>query len=96
MQKCACNSLHPRYLKLQVIDVEATGPGIAAAAEYGGLLFATKSGFDEMTEHSLWRFSRAFHRAINERRFEDLETMIDEDVGSFPSDGFIARIRLLL
>ena len=33
-----------------------------------------------MTEHSLWRFSRAFHRAINERRFEDLETLIDEDV----------------
>jgi ketosteroid isomerase-like protein len=34
----------------------------------------------KMTEHSLWRFSRALHRAINERRFEDLETMIDDDV----------------
>ncbi len=33
-----------------------------------------------MTEHSLWRFSRAFHRAIKERRSEDLETLIDEDV----------------
>jgi len=33
-----------------------------------------------MTEHSLWRFSRALHRAINERRYEDLETLIDEDV----------------
>ena len=33
-----------------------------------------------MTEHSLWRFSRALHRAINERRTEDLETLIDEDV----------------
>ena len=33
-----------------------------------------------MTEHSLWRFSRAFHRAINERQAEDLETLIDEDV----------------
>ena len=33
-----------------------------------------------MTEHSLWRFSRALHRAINERQPEDLETLIDEDV----------------
>jgi ketosteroid isomerase-like protein len=33
-----------------------------------------------MTEHSLWRFSRALHRAINERHTEDLEALIDEDV----------------
>ena len=33
-----------------------------------------------MTEHSLWRFSRALHRAINERQREDLESVIDEDV----------------
>jgi ketosteroid isomerase-like protein len=33
-----------------------------------------------MTEHSLWRFSRAFNRAINERRPEDLEALIDDDV----------------
>jgi len=33
-----------------------------------------------MTEHSLWRFSRAFHRAINDRQFEDLDVLIDEDV----------------
>jgi ketosteroid isomerase-like protein len=33
-----------------------------------------------MTEHSLWRFSRAFHRAINERQLGDLEALIDEDV----------------
>ena len=33
-----------------------------------------------MTEHSLWRFSRALHRAVNERQHEDLETLIDEDV----------------
>jgi ketosteroid isomerase-like protein len=32
-----------------------------------------------MTEHSLWRFSRAMHRAINERQHEDLEALIDED-----------------
>ena len=33
-----------------------------------------------MTEHILWRFSRALHRAINDRHFEDIETLIDEDV----------------
>jgi ketosteroid isomerase-like protein len=33
-----------------------------------------------MTEHSLWRFSRALHRAINERRPEDLDDLIDDDV----------------
>ncbi|MBR0881781.1 ketosteroid isomerase-like protein [Bradyrhizobium japonicum] len=33
-----------------------------------------------MTEHSLWRFSRALHRAVNDRDFRDIETLIDEDV----------------
>jgi ketosteroid isomerase-like protein len=33
-----------------------------------------------MTEHSLWRFSRAFHRAINERQLQDVEPLLDEDV----------------
>ena len=33
-----------------------------------------------MTEHSLWRFSRALHRAINERQFTEIEPLIDEDV----------------
>jgi ketosteroid isomerase-like protein len=33
-----------------------------------------------MTEHSLWRFSRALLRAINERRYEDLDPLIDDDV----------------
>jgi ketosteroid isomerase-like protein len=33
-----------------------------------------------MTEHSLWRFSRALHRAINDRQLDDLEAVIDEDV----------------
>ncbi|GLR87040.1 nuclear transport factor 2 family protein [Bradyrhizobium iriomotense] len=33
-----------------------------------------------MTEHSLWRFSRALHSAINDRQFEDLKTLIDDDV----------------
>jgi hypothetical protein len=33
-----------------------------------------------MTEHSLWRFSRALHRAINERQFADIEPLIDDEV----------------
>lgn len=33
-----------------------------------------------MTEHSLWRFSRALHRAINERQFSEIEPLLDEDV----------------
>ena len=33
-----------------------------------------------MAEHCLWRFSRAFHSAINDRHFEDIEALIDEDV----------------
>ena len=33
-----------------------------------------------MTEHHLWRFSRAVHRAINERQFEDIAGLLDEDV----------------
>ena len=33
-----------------------------------------------MTEHSLWRFSRALHRAINERRYDDVAKLIDDDV----------------
>ena len=33
-----------------------------------------------MTEHSLWRFSRALHRAINERQPDELEPLIDDDV----------------
>jgi ketosteroid isomerase-like protein len=33
-----------------------------------------------MTEHSLWRFSRALHRAINERQFSEIDPLIDEDV----------------
>jgi ketosteroid isomerase-like protein len=33
-----------------------------------------------MTEHSLWRFSRASHRAINDNQLGDLEALIDDDV----------------
>ena len=33
-----------------------------------------------MTEHSLWRFSRALFRAINERQIEDVAELIDDEV----------------
>jgi len=33
-----------------------------------------------MTEHSLWRFSRAFHRALNERQTDHLESILDENI----------------
>jgi ketosteroid isomerase-like protein len=33
-----------------------------------------------MAEHSFWRFSRTLHRAINDRHFEDIEALLDEEV----------------
>ena len=33
-----------------------------------------------MTEHSLWRFSRALHRALSERQFADIAALIDDDI----------------
>lgn len=33
-----------------------------------------------MTEHSLWRFARALHRAINERQTDQLEAVLDENI----------------
>jgi ketosteroid isomerase-like protein len=53
-----------------------------AVLSIAGLGCALTSDFEKatMTEHSLWRFSRALHRAINDRQLEDLEAVIDEDV----------------
>jgi hypothetical protein len=72
------------YLKLQRTGA-ATGPDVAndvppLASIAGLLLLFTFRETTIMTEHSLWRFSRALHRAINERQLEDIETLIDEDV----------------
>jgi ketosteroid isomerase-like protein len=33
-----------------------------------------------MTEHSLWRLSRALHRAINDRQFDALTELLDDDI----------------
>jgi ketosteroid isomerase-like protein len=48
---------------------------IRAVADYQSI-----QELDIMTEHSLWRFSRALLRAINERQREDLEALIDDDI----------------
>jgi ketosteroid isomerase-like protein len=33
-----------------------------------------------MTEHSLWRFARAFHRSLSERQTDQLDAVLDENV----------------
>jgi len=46
-------------------------------------VFAFTSSYGKtaiMTEHSLWAFSRAIQRAINERELEDIAPLIDEEV----------------
>jgi hypothetical protein len=69
------------YFKLQVFHT-AIRHGVAIRRPLG--LFAVPLihflGTIIMTEHSLWRFSRALHRAINDRQFGDLEDLIDDDV----------------
>jgi ketosteroid isomerase-like protein len=55
--------------------------GVVDDAHQGRLLDDNPNpGNRIMTEHSLWRFSRALHRAINDRQYQDLEALIDEDV----------------
>jgi hypothetical protein len=67
-------------LKLKVFSA-ASRAGVTDDAFQGRLpTFIRVQEAEDMTEHSLWRFSRAFHRAINERRFEDLEVLIDDDI----------------
>jgi ketosteroid isomerase-like protein len=45
------------------------------------LLFVKKTFQDrKMTEHSLWRFSRAFYRALNERQTDQLESILDDNI----------------
>jgi len=58
-------------------------PGPASLTTPSGPFADSKIQFrkrKKMTEHSLWRFSRALHRAINERRHDEIEDLIDDDV----------------
>src|SRR3984885_3363104 len=80
MQNCICISANLDYLNLQ-ISVQRSRHGVANDAHQGrSLTHKSSQETDIMTEHSLWRFSRALHRAINERQPEDLEALIDEEV----------------
>jgi ketosteroid isomerase-like protein len=62
--------------------MSAWPPGVDEDARLGVLPFLKSSfqGPHQMTEHSLWRFSRALHRAVNERQPGDVEALLDEDV----------------
>jgi ketosteroid isomerase-like protein len=66
----------------QALNIEPQQPAAASTLTPQGRCCLQASFKDkiEMTEHSLWRFSRALHRAINERQPADLETLLDEDV----------------
>jgi len=80
MQNCICISANFDYLRLQVL---VQPPGTASPMtpnRAGRSLTKSSQEAEVMTEHSLWRFSRALHRAINERQYEDLEALIDDDV----------------
>ncbi|WP_458757933.1 nuclear transport factor 2 family protein [Afipia sp. TerB] len=33
-----------------------------------------------MTEHSLWRLSRAIHRALNDNKFDELDSVLDDQI----------------
>jgi ketosteroid isomerase-like protein len=78
--------LHLQFRELRLFETSNIGAaprhGVANDAHEGRWLSRNPVRAEEimMTEHSLWRFSRALHRAINERQHEDLEAMIDEDV----------------
>src|SRR3954454_2074278 len=55
-------------------------PCVSVDARGQRLSLAHQLQVNIMTEHSLWRFSRAFHGAINERQQRDLEPLIDDDI----------------
>jgi len=79
MQNCICIWANFVYLKLQISS--ASRHGVANDAHQGrSLIRKSSQETDVMTEHSLWRFSRALHRAINDRQPEELIAMIDDDV----------------
>jgi ketosteroid isomerase-like protein len=82
MQNCGL-----RFHRLPLFEASnnqraASRHSVANDAHQGRLLIGENpvQEAESMTEHSLWRFSRALHRAINERRHEDLAALIDDDV----------------
>jgi ketosteroid isomerase-like protein len=43
-------------------------------------VYVSISGLKPMTEHSLWRFSRAIHLALNDNSTSDLESILDDNI----------------
>jgi ketosteroid isomerase-like protein len=81
MQGCPCISFEQPYVRREIISAASKARRFFGAHQGRLLNSQIKFGnLDIMTEHSLWRFSRALHRAINERQSEDLASVIDEDV----------------
>jgi ketosteroid isomerase-like protein len=87
MHNCICISANLDYFKLEISVPQRmrrnqrSRSGVANDAHQGRPLTKKSSWEKEiMTEHSLWRFSRALHRAINDRQPEDLEALIDDDI----------------
>jgi ketosteroid isomerase-like protein len=77
-----CNSVKLNYLKLQITGA-ANEPDVAndvLCRTFAVFIAAIDGKTIIMTEHSLWPFSRALQRAINERNLEEVEPLIDEDV----------------
>jgi ketosteroid isomerase-like protein len=76
-----CAFFEDGYLRLEIIEMQQSGTA-SLLTPSGPLLFRNPVFRDhiKMTEHSLWRFSRALHRAINERQPADLEALLDEEV----------------
>jgi ketosteroid isomerase-like protein len=74
--------LHFVYISLfEASNSAASRQGVANDVHQGrSLICKPFQDADIMTEHHLWRFSRALHHAINERQREDLEPLIDEDI----------------
>ena len=82
--------MHCIYSNLDYLTFQITGAATSLVVDNDAgfylvhcgtvAVFQSYSGSKPMTEHSLWRFSRALHRAINERHLEDLEALLDEDV----------------
>jgi ketosteroid isomerase-like protein len=80
-----CLSLDLDYLKLQIKLQQTRRDAMSSAAGFSpfsglSLLSQPVRESSDMTEHSLWRFSRALHRAINDRQFDDLAAALDDDV----------------
>jgi ketosteroid isomerase-like protein len=82
MQKCGLHSARVPLFEASINEFSnrAGVSPMMASPKWAVAVLQPVSGKNQMTEHSLWRFSRALHSAINERRLDAIEDLIDEDV----------------